>query len=63
MDMTHVFNSKTCGQAEWQLIRLFRRFAVSIAPAEIEDFFHPINRANWQGEFARWMEEQKGSTD
>ena len=44
--------------AEQSLLRAFNAFVLTVEPKHLEDFFHGINRSEWQKAFAEYLIER-----
>lgn len=53
------YDSGSAEIAEFAIMRRFRGFAGQLNPGDnLNHYFHPLNRSNWQTDFANWLIEQ-----
>ena len=55
-----IYDSDAAEVAERAIMRRFRTFATQHldSSTDLDAYFHPINRSNWQRDFANWLIEQ-----
>lgn len=53
-----VYESSAAEKAEMSLMRAFRFFASKISLDEVDAYFDPRNRSNWQKDFAAYLVQQ-----
>ena len=56
---TSFYDCEAAMVAELAIMRRFRAFAGQLNPGDdLDSYFHPLNRSNWQKDFANWLIEQ-----